>query len=92
LVIEEGGLPMVINTPFGELGSLGALQYALVYVRRSDGVVFATSENTDEAGDAEMPRPTRACSSLRRSTSSSCSPWDCGEDASSPKISASATP
>ncbi|SEK55614.1 SUKH-4 family immunity protein [Streptacidiphilus jiangxiensis] len=48
LVSERGSLPMVIDTPFGELGSLGGLQYVLVYVRRSDGVVFATSENSDE--------------------------------------------
>lgn len=48
LVSQRGDLPMVIDSPFGELGSLGTLQYALVYVRRSDGVVFATSENADE--------------------------------------------
>ena len=48
LVSQQSDLPMVIDSPFGELGSLGALQYTLVYVRRSDGVVFATSENADE--------------------------------------------
>lgn len=48
LVIEEGNLPMVIESSVGELGLLGMLQYVLVYVRRTDGVVFATSENTEE--------------------------------------------
>lgn len=48
LVEDEGGLEKVIATPFGELGHLGSLQYALVYVRRADGVVFATSEDADE--------------------------------------------
>ncbi|WP_042422641.1 SUKH-4 family immunity protein [Streptacidiphilus anmyonensis] len=48
LVSERGSLPMVIDTPLGELGSLGALQYTLVYVRREDGVVFASSEDADE--------------------------------------------
>ncbi|MFE0464103.1 SUKH-4 family immunity protein [Kitasatospora sp. NPDC058965] len=46
-VIESGGAPGVVETELGELGSLGSLGYTLVYVRRADGVVVATSESTD---------------------------------------------
>lgn len=48
LLVKRGALPMVIDTPVGELGSLGSLLYTSVYLRRNDGVVFATSENNEE--------------------------------------------
>lgn len=47
-VIDDEDSDPVIELSIGELGSLGCLQEASVYVRRSDGAVFAVWDGEEE--------------------------------------------
>jgi hypothetical protein len=54
-VVDDEGTAAVIGTATtGELGSLGCVQDAAVYVRRSDGAVFAVWDAEDEDEDIEQ--------------------------------------
>ncbi|WP_037606866.1 SUKH-4 family immunity protein [Streptacidiphilus rugosus] len=48
VVDDEDAAPVIELASTGELGSLGCLQDASVYVRRSDGAVFAVWDDEDE--------------------------------------------